>query len=161
MSAEQNSNAPLLEWNGAFFLRGLAWLEDDFATELCVEGLAGADAGSAVVVADGVKELRASADRSRRRSEVVAIEEVEELGAKLNGDALGDLGVLEDREINIAETGSVEGITTGCAKGADGGVSEGRKIDPVRCCALALIADTSRGNLDGAIVAFVGPADVA
>jgi len=57
--------------------------EDDFAYELHVEGLAGAEAGGAVEVADGVADVTVRTDRARSARQVFPVEQVEHLGAKL------------------------------------------------------------------------------
>ena len=79
--------------------------EEEFGDELGVEGFAGADAGGAVPVADGVVECGGAADGGGGWGVVDAVEEVEELGAELEGEALGEAGVFEDGEVDVAVAG--------------------------------------------------------
>ena len=62
------------------------------------------------------------------RVEVGAVEEVEELGAELQGEALAELGVFEDAEIPGGEAGADVGVATKIA----GEAALGRRCDKGR-----------------------------
>ena len=135
--------------------------EEEFGDELGVEGFAGADAGGSVPVADGVVECGGAADGGGGWGVVDAVEDVEELGAELEGEALGEAGVFEDGEVDVAVAGGVERVAAHGAEGAEWGVGEGGEVDPRGVRVLALIADVWVADLDGAVVALVGAGDVA
>ena len=91
------------------------WLEDDFYSELSVEGFTGPDARSSVVVSDRVVEGEVAADgdaAATGRSVVDAVEEVEHLCPELEGHELLDLRVFEEGEIDIRVTRTVVTVAT-------------------------------------------------
>ncbi len=54
------------------------------------------------------------------------VEDVEEFGAELEAEALGELGGLEEGEIPVGVAGADEAVAGGVAYGAVGGGGEGR-----------------------------------
>ena len=90
------------------------------------------------------------------RSEVVAVEEVEELGAELDDEALADLGVLEDGEVGIAESGTVELVAAQRTELTGGWEHEAVEVDPVGVRRLTLVAGAGGRDLADAIETFVG-----
>src|ERR1700682_1564116 len=107
------------------------WLEDDFQSKLHIESLSGADARSAVEVADGVgSDADSAAVRAARRSKVRAVEEVEHLDAELRSEALRDLGVLHDREVHRAIAWSVVPVARTSSQRSGSRIGKSRGIDP-------------------------------
>lgn len=103
-------------------------LEDNLGGKLCVEGFAGAYARGSVVVADSVVERKVATDvyiAAAGRCEVIAVEEVEHLNTELNVDALFDLRVLEDGEIDVRVSRAVISVASSRTEGAWGGINEG------------------------------------
>src|ERR1700722_5884342 len=87
--------------------------EKNLQTELHVEGFSGADARSAVEVADGVADNTAARSGcTNARSEIHAVEGVERFDAKLSFDPFRDRNVLEHGEVQISETGTVDLVPT-------------------------------------------------
>ena len=125
-----------------------------------VEGFTGANAGRAVIVASGVAALsEAAAESATGRSQVDAVEEIEEFGAELRVKSFGDGNVFKDGEINIAKSSSDQGIARYGGKRTGCGVGESGWIDPLNGVvinegmrnALERIAD-----LDGTSGVFAG-----
>ena len=139
-------------------------LEDDLRTELRVEGFTSTDAGGSVIVADGVieGEVTAGGDvATAGRREVGSVEEVEHLGAQLDGDSLLDAGVLEDGEVDVRVARTVVTVAAGGAECTRSGIAEGVGIEPIGVRILTLITLVWIADLHRAIIAFVGAADVA
>src|ERR1700733_413598 len=139
-------------------------LEDDFCGELGVEGFAGSDTGRSVVVADGVVESEVASNRDATasgRSVVDAVEEVEHLSSELKGHTFEDLRVFEDRKVDVGVTRPVVAVAAGSAEVAWSRIGESAGAKPVSIRLLSLIALGDRADLVGAVVAFVGSADVA
>ena len=113
---------------GGAFAIGRAELEEYLGGKLRVEGFAGAYAGGSVVVADGVGEREVAADVYKATAwgcEVIAVEEVEHLHTELDGDALFDLRVFEDGEINVRVARAVVSVAASRTEITRGGINEG------------------------------------
>src|SRR5262249_48857917 len=87
------------------------------------------------VVLCGVRSLKQCAEARRRqdvvgKSKVRMIRQVEEFRAELQGPVFPELGVLENREVEIMEAGSAKRVASGIAKGEDGILLKGRRIQP-------------------------------
>src|ERR1700687_1467043 len=75
-------------------------LEDDLGCELHVEGFAGADARSAVEVADGVAYETSRTDRTAAGLQIDPVQQVKHLRPELYFEALAHRNVLKDREVD-------------------------------------------------------------
>ena len=149
---------------GGAFSTGRARLEDYFEAELSVEGFASAYARGSVIVADGVGEGEVAANvykAASGRCEIIAVEEVEHLGAELNVNPLFDLRVFEDGEIDVRVARAVVSVAASRTKGTWGGINEGRGVKPIGIGLLSLETPSDRADLHSAVIIFVGSADVA
>src|SRR5215472_13845228 len=96
-------------------------LENDLDRQLHVEGLAGADSGGAVEIADGVGDCTVTVDRSRPRGEVDAVEQVEHLRPELNLQALAEGNVFENGHVDVTIARAIKLVATdGSGTGAEG-----------------------------------------
>ena len=138
-------------------------LEDNFHSELQVEGFAGAYAGSSeeislrvghepkpgtrgTVVGDGVSGA-ALPQRERSCGKVDPIKQVEELEPELRLDTLGDWEVLKDREIDIGVARTVNLVSPQSAV-TGGWHSERVRVHPLHAGLGELVTDTGIGIAD-------------
>ena len=97
----------------ARFVHQGATLEHNFQRQLHVEGLAGTDARRPVKISGGVAALpESTSNEAGRRRQVDAVEQIEKLDAELGAESFRDRYVLEDGEINVAESRRVDGIAS-------------------------------------------------
>ena len=101
-------------------------LEDDLHCQFHVELLPGAEAGSAVEVAnrvthftesrargaDAVYRSATTTHRAGPRGQINPVEEVEHIGLQPNSEPLGNREALEDGDIYVSEARSVKLIAT-------------------------------------------------
>jgi len=97
-----------------------------------LNGSPGPDAGRAVKISSGVAALPESTSKETgRRRQVDAVEQIEKLDAELSAESFGDRYVLEDGEINVAESRRVDGIASHSPKRALCRIGVGVRIDPL------------------------------
>src|SRR5580700_6563713 len=68
----------------------------------------------------------------RRQGEIRMVENIEELCAQLQVQSFREPGVLRDREIHIAESGTKDRVAAEIAEGAEGWLHECQRIEIAR-----------------------------
>ena len=89
-------------------------------------------AAGSVLVGGGALRGAVGEDDFVGEREVGVVEEVEELGAELEAEALRDLRGLEQREIPVSVAGAYEAVAAGVADGAVGGRGKGVGVEVLR-----------------------------
>ena len=118
-------------WTARFVHQG-ATLEHNFQRQLHVERLAGTDAGRAVKISGGVAALpESTSNETGRRRQVDAVEQIEKLDTELGAESFGDGNVLENGEINVAESRRVDGIASHSPKRTLCRIGVRVRIDPL------------------------------
>src|SRR5580698_9666230 len=107
-------------------------LENNFQPELGVERFSRSYSRRPVVISDGVGYKPETVARGIRGwSEVLAVEDVEELGAELDFYPLSNISRLEHGKIHIFKARTKELIAPGCSReGSDWTIRERVWIDP-------------------------------
>ena len=106
-------------------------LEENLQAQLHVEGFTGPDARSAIKVADGVADdATCRTGRAYTGGEVHPIERVKQLDPELCLEPFGDRHVLENGEIQVRETGTVNLVAAKRAQESGAGRNKVRRIDP-------------------------------
>src|SRR3984893_19093918 len=101
-------------------------------SSLYVEGCSGADARSAVVVADGVRgNSESAAETTAGRREIGAVKQVIKFHAELRVDAFGYFRILDDGKVHVGESRAVKIIARQVAVGSGCRLRKGRGIYPL------------------------------
>src|ERR1700730_16374657 len=80
-------------------------------SSLYVEGCSGADARSAVIVADSVcGNSESAAETTARRREIGAVKQVIKFHAELRVDAFGNFRIFDDGKVYVGKTRAIEKI---------------------------------------------------
>src|SRR4029077_7376484 len=104
-------------------------LKDDLQRQLQVERFAGSDARRTVVVADSVSHLTKSASGIiARRSQIDAVEQVEDFHSELCADEFDTLRILIDGEIHRTISRPVVFVSCQIPKRTSSGLSERSRI---------------------------------
>src|ERR1700720_1486039 len=138
-------------------------LKNDLQRQLHVECFARPNARSAVEVANGVgSDAESAAVAAAGRRQVDAVEEVIHFDAELRADPLGDLGVLDDREVSRGVTRSIVAVARAGPKCSGSRVRESGLIEPSHTSLAELRGDTGEGIADlvRALFTFTGPGSV-